>query len=525
MKNNSSKIVSSSEMKNLERETFRNGVTSKLLMEKAGTSVSKRIAEILGHGTILTLIGPGKNGGDGLIAATHLKKLGFRSMAITTSELTGTKLCENAQKSGVDLYELGNYKKQILLIEKLLTESDLILDALYGIGLNKPITPPVSLLIESVNRIKNAHSSKKIVALDIPSGLNPDTGIADKTTIKADITLSLGFTKLGLCSPDGVVFAGRNEIIDIGISTSETKSPISSIISKKLVSSKLPFRTLNSHKGTFGHSLIIGGSKNFTGAVSLAAIGAQRAGSGLTTIATPESIFPIVASHLKEAIYLPLTDNTETEFVSNAITSIQMNIKKYTSVLIGCGLGLSENSRELTKTILLKKNLPEIPLVIDADALNILSENQNWHQKIPKNSILTPHPGEMARLSGKTIKEIELDRVNICKSYATKWNCIVILKGAFTVISSPNGNIWISLFANPNLATAGTGDILAGIITGLLAQKIEPLDAAISGVYLHGLSAEMANPENTSSGIIASDILPYIPIAINQIKKSEFPNG
>jgi NAD(P)H-hydrate epimerase len=164
-------------------------------------------------------------------------------------------------------------------------------------------------------------------------------------------------------------------------------------------------------------------------------------------------------------------------------------------------------------------------LVIDADALNILSENPNWYQKIARHSILTPHPGEMARLTGKTIKEIEFDRVNICRSYAIKWGCIVILKGAFTVIGSPNGSTWISLLANPNLATAGTGDILAGIVSGLLAQKVESLDAAISGVYLHGLSAEMANPEYVSSGIIASDLLPHIPRAMSQITKREFRNG
>ena len=446
-------------------------------------------------------------------------------LGLTISEVAGTKLYENAKESGVDFYELGNSKEQNLLIDKLLTESDLILDAIYGIGLNKSITHPVSSLIESVNRVRENHSDKKIVALDIPSGLNPDSGMADKTTIKADITLSLGLTKLGLCSPNGIIFGGRNEIIDIGISTIASKGTFSSIISKELASSKLPLRPLNSHKGTFGHTLIIGGSTNFTGAVSLAAMGAQRAGAGLTTIATPESIYPIVSSHVKEAIYLPLTENPEIEFASNAFTSIQRNLKNYTSILIGCGLGLSKNSRELTKNILLEDQLPKIPLVIDADALNILSENPNWYQKIARHSILTPHPGEMARLTGKTIKEIEFDRVNICRSYAIKWGCIVILKGAFTVIGSPNGSTWISLLANPNLATAGTGDILAGIVSGLLAQKVESLDAAISGVYLHGLSAEMANPEYVSSGIIASDLLPHIPRAMSQITKREFRNG
>lgn len=525
METSFSKIVSSNEMKRLEKETFRTGVTSEMLMKKAGISVSRRVAEILGHGTILSLIGPGKNGGDGLIAATHLKNLGFRSLGLTISEVAGTKLYEIAKESGVDFYELGNYKDQNLLIDKLLTESDLILDAIYGIGLNKSITPPVSSLIESVNRVRENHSDKKIVALDIPSGLNPDSGIADKSTIKADITLSLGLTKLGLCSTNGIIFGGRNEIIDIGISTIDSKGAFSSIISKELVSPKLPIRPLSSHKGTFGHTLIIGGSTNFTGAVSLATIGAQRAGAGLTTMAIPESIYPIVSSHVKEAIYLPLTENPEIEFASNAFTLIQRNFKNYTSILIGCGLGLSKNSRELTKNILLEDQLPEIPLVIDADALNILSENPNWHQKITRYSILTPHPGEMARLTGKPIKEIEFDRVNICRSYAIKWGCIVILKGAFTVIGSPNGSTWISLFANPSLATAGTGDILAGIVSGLLAQKVEPLDAAISGVYLHGLSAEMANPEHGYSGIIASDLLPIIPKAMSQITKKEFRNG
>lgn len=513
-----SKVVSSTEMKGLEKETFLAGVSSKSLMEKAGISISNRIAQIVGHGTILTLIGPGKNGGDGLIAATHLKDSGFQSKVLMISEISEIKLYEKAEESGVELYKFSNPQDQNLLIKKLLEESDLILDAIYGIGLNRPIAQPVSSLIESVNHFRTTHPDKKIVALDIPSGLNPDSGIADKTTLKADITLSIGFVKIGLCSPDGAFFGGRNEILDIGISKKNTEDPQSSIISKELVSSKLPPRPANSHKGTFGHTLIIGGSTNFIGAVSLAAIGAQRTGSGLTTIATPESIYPIVSSHLKEAIYLPLTENPKIKFATNALSLIQKNLRNYNSILIGCGLGLSQNSNELTKCLLLEHDLLGIPLVVDADALNTLSEIENWHKNIPEYSILTPHPGEMARLIGKTAKEVQLDRVNICRSYSSKWGCIVVLKGAFTVIASPNGDIWISLFSNPNLATAGTGDILAGIIAGLLAQRMDPIDAAIAGVYLHGFSAELAISKKISSGMIASDLLSHIPIAMNQIK-------
>jgi NAD(P)H-hydrate epimerase len=366
----------------------------------------------------------------------------------------------------------------------------------------------------------------KIISVDLPTGVYPDTGMVDPSAIKADITATLGNPKIGSLSFPGRTHIGDLKILDIGLikhTSLEDKINLS-LLTSAYVSNNLPIRHHESHKGTFGHVLLIAGSKNYVGAAVLAASGVVRSGAGLVTLATPESVYPIAASYIPEAIHLPLKEDADGRIHPDALIDISERITRYNVLAVGPGLGQSNGTKQFIASLLNVVSKTEIPIVIDADGLNNLSTIPEWWKLLKSPTVITPHPGELSGLTGKSTLTIQSDRINISREYSKLWNVTLVLKGALTVISSPSNLTSISPFINPGLATAGTGDVLTGIISGLIAQGSQVFPAACSGVYLHGHAGNLTTNALGISGIIASDIVNSIPSAIMSLTGINNPN-
>jgi NAD(P)H-hydrate epimerase len=307
-------------------------------------------------------------------------------------------------------------------------------------------------------------------------------------------------------------------VADIGIPAYLTEQVTSELIDPEWAKSVLPHRPLQANKGTFGKVLIIAGSINYIGAASLASSGALRVGAGLVTLATATTLQSILASKLTEVTYLPLPEAQRGVISPSAARIIHQNLKDYNTLLLGCGLGQSRATAELVENTLLRAKSVPLPLVLDADALNTLARIPTWWHRLSDDAILTPHPGEMARLAEVPVTEVQIDRLGIAKRAASSWNKTIVLKGAYTVIATPDGRTRTCPIANPGLASAGTGDVLSGAIAGLVAQGMSLFDAASLGVFLHGEAGEMVKSQLGDAGMLASDLLPMLPLVIKQIK-------
>jgi NAD(P)H-hydrate epimerase len=359
-----------------------------------------------------------------------------------------------------------------------------------------------------------------VAAVDIPTGLNADTGEVDANCVKADLTVTLGLPKPGLYNFPGAELAGKVIVSDIGIPSSLSKDIPVEMITPGWARSVLPARPASANKGTFGRVLAVVGSENYIGAAYLACMGAARVGAGVVTLSTARSLQPVLASKLTEVTYAPLPEAKPGTVSGKAAEAILGILSYYKVLLMGCGLGQHAHTKEFVRNILF--NLPARPpaLVLDADALNILAEEKRWWRRLPLNTVLTPHAGEMARLTGKTIQEVQRDRLTAAREAAREWGKVVVLKGAYSVIAEPKGTAMLCGMANAGLATAGTGDVLAGAIAGLAGQNIPLCHAAALGVYLHGEAGEIVRQELGDAGMLASDLLPVLPKVIKGLHKT-----
>lgn len=527
------KIVTAEEMRLLERQAAEQGLTSDVLMENAGLGVAKEVLHLC-HGVIgkriEVLVGPGNNGGDGLVVARHLHNWGAfvrvylcqRNSVLQPSTGTSKGIQSNGDKNLNLVLEMGiptiqaAEDKGLTSIELSLASADCVLDALLGTGKARPIEGLMARVVQKLAQAKAKHPRLMVVSLDLPSGLNPDSGAMDPNGVKADVTITLGYPKAGLFSFPGAQYVGGLKIVDIGLPEAMGKDIPFELMAPDWASSVLPSRPLNANKGSFGRVLVFAGSINYIGAAYLACAGAARSGAGLVTLATPCSLALVVASKLTEVTYLPLPETSPGLLLpSDEFLRLSQN---YDVCLIGCGLGQSPGATRLVQRVTVSGEISPKCWVIDADALNILSQIPQWRQKLGANVILTPHPGEMARLTAYSISKIQANRIKIAREMTAKWGKVVVLKGAFTVVAHPDGRVMLSPFANPGLSSAGTGDVLAGIIAGLAAQGFSPWDAATCGVYLHGASGEIMRQEMGEAGLLASDLLPAIPKAIKTLK-------
>jgi len=517
------KVVTADQMRQIDQACDKIGLPTSALMENAGKAVAEEIRRILGttdQQNILMLIGPGNNGGDGLVAARYLHDWGAQvSLYLFTqrpAEDTNLGLVRERDIACVDVAKAENLDG----LDDRLSAATAVVDALFGTGKSRPLGDIFAQALGRVSRVKERQPGLHIIALDLPSGLDADSGAIDPACLYADDTITLGFPKVGLFNPPGAERAGKITVVDIGIPAYLAEEVPIELITADWAGSVLPKRPLGANKGTFGKVLVVAGSINYIGAAYLACSGAIRVGAGLVTLATAASLQPILASKLTEVTYLPLPESSPGVISSQAARLIHQELGNYDVLLLGCGLGQNQSTVKFIKSVLFGEKVALPPTVLDADALNTLADIPRWWQQLTGNAILTPHPGEMARLGGASVEEVQSDRVGVAKKVALTWHKTVVLKGAYTVVVTPEGLPRISPIANPGLASAGTGDVLTGVIAGLAAQGLTLVDAAACGVYLHGEAGEMVRERLGDAGMIATDLLPELPLLIKRLKKT-----
>ncbi|MDO9546172.1 MAG: NAD(P)H-hydrate dehydratase [Pelolinea sp.] len=531
-------LVSVSQMLDLEKEANDSGLGYDQMMLNAGSALADVIHERYGSGQqkhILGLIGSGNNGGDTLIALSKLIEKGWLAAAYLVNERKQkdaliTKLIE-MNCDVVPIKEDPSFER----LRKLIDHTDLILDGILGTGIKLPLRKSISEVLQVFAGMENMPD---IVAVDCPSGVDCDTGEAAEDTLSADLTVCMANVKKGLLKFPAFEYVGEIACVDIGLpeNLSGYANMHSSVVDQMMVRKMLPSRPLNAHKGTFGTCMIVGGSINYCGAVILSARSAYRVGAGLVQAAIPGCIYDAIAGQVPECTWVVLPHSMGV-IGSSASATLQENLERVDAMLVGPGMGQEKETLDFIKELLRFKEtgsgkltlgfsqhprmektthlFTQPSLVFDADALKLISHIEKWYQLPEKIAVLTPHPGEMAILTGMTVEEIQKDRESIAREFAQKWGHVVVLKGAVTIVAAPDGHSFFIPIATPALASAGTGDVLAGMITGLLAQNISAIDAAVAGAWLHaqaGLAAEKSNGQNVS--VTAGDVINQIPFVL-----------
>jgi NAD(P)H-hydrate epimerase len=500
-------------MRALERHTIEAlGVPGELLMESAGRAVVEVVlAERAGSAApVLVVCGAGNNGGDGFVVARHLHGLGVPVRVLLIGERR--KLRGDAAANATRLDKLG-----VAIRSGALRNADavVIVDALFGTGLDRAITGAAAA---AIRRINAARPSSRVVSVDLPSGLDADTGQLHGVAVQADVTVTIGLPKLGLAQERGRSLAGRVVVARIGIADAAPGvSPDGELWTRVAAARALPARPAAGHKGSFGHALVVAGSRGKTGAAVLAAEGAARSGAGLVTIACPASLNEILEVKFTEMMTAPVPDGAEGCFASTALAPLLGLARERDAVALGPGVGREADVQKLAREFALR--CPR-PLVIDADGLFPFAKAALRALKARKAAtILTPHPGEAARLLGVTAAEINRDRVGAARRIATEAGCVVILKGAATVIAGPDGRTAINPTGGSALGSGGTGDVLTGIVVGLLAQRVPVFDAAALGAWLHGFAGDRVTARRGRSGLLASEVAAELPEACEALRR------
>ena len=558
------KLVTAQQMQAAEAAANAGGLSYDAMMENAGRAIAEAIDTEFGAAgrQVLILVGPGNNGGDGLVAARYLSDLGA-SISLylwKRPDLEDDLNWQRLRGHAIPAFQLTE-DSQYQQLTELIAQSAIVIDALLGTGVSRLIGGDLAEMLKHIRRrIDLRRTSDRsaldqpglidqpdvadqpslvdpidppnipeigpaIVAVDMPSGLHADTGQLDPLTLPADLTVTFAAPKRGHILFPGPDYVGHLLIANIGIAPDYLPSDAPTLATPALMTGWLPERPNSGHKGTFGKALIVSGCGNYTGAPALSARAAYRSGAGLVTVALPAPIHPIVATNLVEATYLSLP-HQDSAIAAPAAKILKKTLAGYQAMLVGPGLGQAEVTAQFVDELLTslaewsaeeeKDPLPAI--VFDADALNLLAKQPVWWDRLPADSILTPHPGEMSRLTGLSIAEIEANRLELVAEMAQRWKVTVVFKGAFTVVAAATGEVVVMPFANPALATAGSGDVLAGCIIGLLAQGVDPFEGAVSGAYLHGLAGELAREKYWQAGVMAGDLPPLLPLALRELQ-------
>ncbi len=510
------KIVTSAQMREIEERSESAGVSTDALMERAGLEAARRIRHHMGHLTgvpVLVLIGPGNNGGDGLVAARRLYEWGARiTAALCARRREPDPKSDRLREAGVTMIEAW-HEDGVRSLREPLSRCHAVVDAVLGTGRSRPIEGALREAMLALRSERECRPDLRLFALDVPSGLDADAGSVDEACPRADVTVAFGYPKVGLYLHPGADRAGEVEVVDIGLPPGLDDDVRLRLMTDSWIAELLPSRPSDAHKGSFGKALIVAGSRNYAGAATLAAGGALRSGAGLVTVAASERLQAAILSRSPEPTFLPLPDSGE-----DAARVVLEAASGYDAMLVGCGLGQAPETVAMARELLLSGGVSR-PLVIDADGLNVLARlDEDWTRRIESPAVLTPHAGEMARLLGRSIDEVQADRLSSALDSARAWGHVVVLKGAHTIVASPDGEGAVSPFANPGLATAGTGDVLAGAIAGLLSQGVAPHEAPALGVYLHGAAGERVRRRIGTAGVAASDLLPELPRAIMEMR-------
>jgi len=538
------RIVNIAQMRAVETEADTKGTSFSDLMDKAGAAVANQAEQMvpIQHGKkIIALCGPGNNGGDGLVAAGLLAKLGAHVLAFLPK---GRSLDEERVKQAIAngaIVQSLSASKAGASLKDALADASLLLDSLLGTGAKLPLRKDISDILDLVQtEIRERNKHLKILAVDCPSGVDCDSGDMAPNILPADCTITFGAVKNGLTRFPAADFVGTLIVADIGLSDEleAWKGNTDYWVTKKWALSLLPLRSRNSHKGTYGRVIIAGGSINLPGAPILAANGALRSGTGLVTIAATRAIHGTMAAAVPEVTWILLPEETGV-VASGAETILLPEMRQTQALVLGPGMGREKTTQIFLKNLLYmspsqktsigfthapaERETPVAdhrpPMVIDADGLRLLTGLENWWTHLPTGSILTPHPGEMAELTGLPKEKIQEDRIGIARKFAKDWGVVIVLKGAFTVVAHPDGRIAVEPFATSALAHAGTGDVLAGVIGGLLAQRMSAWEAAVLGAFLHGRAGELAaDVSGDEAGVQAGEIAAMLPKSIRELR-------
>ena len=514
------KLVTAAQMQTLDRRTITEAhVPSSVLMERAGEGVVTHLEKQFGptRGKTVTIFcGKGNNGGDGLVVARLLHRRHAVVYAVTLAPLTELsrdaagmyrRFIRTAGRSAVKTFHSAGQAR------RLVASSDFVIDALLGTGISSEVTGHYRDAIDLINE-----AQRPVIAVDIPSGIHADSGAVMGRAVRASMTVTFGLPKLGLVVGSGIDHAGTIQIVDIGIPPAFVEAIDSRIvlITRRTVRAALPQRKPSSHKGTYGHAGIIAGSVGKTGAAALAAQGALRIGAGLVTVATPSSVNDVLEAKLLEAMTMPMPETKARTLAYASLDRMVAFMQARNAMAIGPGLSTHPETVELVQSLM--KHLDR-PTVLDADALNALTGRTALLTECKIPPILTPHPGEMARLEvDATTQTVNADRIGTAQRFSRERGVFVVLKGARTVIGRPDGLIAVCPTGNPGMATAGTGDVLTGMLVGLLAQGLSSWDAACTATYVHGYAGDLASQQLGQAGMLARDLIAQIPHALQGLQ-------
>lgn len=532
------KIVTVEEMRAIERAADAAGLSYGQMMENAGRAVAEAV---LAHRAVegrrvAVLAGTGNNGGDGLVAAHHLAEAGATvGVYLAGDRPAGDPHLERLQQRGL-LIARAEDDQRSRVLRNLLQTADVVLDAVLGTGTRLPLRGTAADVLSTAGKALAARSPRPfVVAVDCPSGVDCDSGEAAPQALAADLTVTLAAAKRGLLRPPAAELAGELEVAGIGLAPDqpELAGVQLELATAARAAALRPPRPRHGHKGTFGRAVIVAGSLNYPGAAGLAGIGALRVGAGLVTLAVPSAIQSALVPLLPEATWLLLPH--ELGALNDAAAGVlQEELGEAQAMLIGPGFGLDPVTAAFLRRLLGAEDqqhrgrigfvpaeapsqaivaLP--PVVVDADGLKLLAQLERWPARLPPTAVLTPHPGEMAVLTGQPVEAIQADREAAACAAAQSWGHVVVLKGAHTVIAEPGGSATVLPFATSALAHAGTGDVLAGAIAGLLAQGLAPYDAAVLAGYLHGRAGELAAESlGSEASVLASEVADMLPAAL-----------
>jgi len=538
------RIVTIEQMRAIEAEADRRGVQYDAMMDRAGEGVFAHILRRCGpaRGKRVTVVcGGGNNGGDGLVAASLFARAGSDvHVILAAGRKDGDPRLRAAAEAGCTIVSAVGESERATALEPL-AESDILIDAVLGTGIRLPLRSPAAEILETLqDRLSRIPRRPYVAAVDCPSGVDCDTGEAAPQAFPADLTVTLGAAKPGLIAFPAAELTGSLIVADIGL-PEDLKSlnvPGPLLADPGWVRNWLPRRPRNAHKGTFGRAIVVGGSVNYPGAPVLAGLGAYRAGTGLVSLAVPRCVYGAAVSQLPEATWIVLPEDMGV-IAAGAMEALESELANTQALIVGPGFGREKPTAAFLKQLLFREQGRKAPIgfsaaqpsgspherlrppmVVDADALRLLAEQPDGPEMLPHGSVLTPHPGEMAALTGMPTEQIQKARMDTAIRFAREWRSVVVLKGAFTAVADPDGRCAVAPFATAALAHAGTGDVLAGVIGGLIAQGLDGFPAAVLGVCLHGRAGELAAEHGgTTDSVLAREVAAFLQHAIAELRE------
>lgn len=519
------KVLTSAQMRGVDRKAIEDiGLPGPVLMENAGLRVAAVVRGIFSRKEGLKVVvvsGRGNNGGDGFVAARHLRNEGYdvRVILLATVEdlkndaLLNARICRNMGLAPAEAPDNAGWSRA----NRLLRDADAVIDAVFGTGLTKPADGLFARVIEDINACPGLK-----VAVDVPSGLSSDTQEVIGPAVRADVTVALAAPKVCHVLPPAEEHVGTLVVADIGLPRQllEDESFKLEMVEAERLLGCFGKRRRDSHKGTYGHVLVVGGSRGKSGAAALAGRAALKAGAGLVTVAVPGGSLPAVARSMAELMTEPLPETKEGTISPEAVPRVLELSRGKDGLVLGPGLSTHPGAARFVRELL---GRVKIPLVLDADGLNILAEQRDLFDALPRPSILTPHPGEFGRILGLGVGDVLKRRLELVTEFASGRGVVLVLKGHRTLTAAPDGRVFINSSGNPGLATGGSGDVLSGLAGGQLVQMKDPLNAALSAVYVHGLAGDLAADETGQKALTASDIIRWLPRALKSLEDKASP--